>query len=1047
MFTLPEDKFNELWDLLWKPQKDAITQMILYIKNYHEKPTNMSALVQMPTGSGKSGVIAVLSTYVKEVGLTLVLTPRKILRNQISEDIKGRFYNRIGFKIERIPKEVINVSKGSILDISASDDLDNFVIVMTFNMLSRIFREKKDLFNILSKKTSLLLVDEGHYEPADNWSQVTRDVNAPTILFTATPYRNDFNIFNIDLKNVFTFTFNSAVSGNYIRDIKVIERTPLKRSLSFYSRDLSTEVLRSPSDFVNDIIDFYEKEMGFSKSETNSPRIIIRCDNKYSIQNLAENFIAKGYSCVGIHENFKQTTSWKRKIVPKPEKTDAIVWIHQFKLIEGIDDHRFQILAIYDKIKNTRSLVQQIGRITRNPDPEKETNKETPPGYFLEHWRGFHSNLWEGFLKYDEALDVNGPVIFYFSNQDLVSKLIEIQPKMAYVLGRFCFPFNFKVKIDPKKDIKLPLRVVLLHKLESFIMKDFIAFIMKTYKEDNIEPEEYCEKIADLGVILSVRLKNSPFLMNHTFLEPNLFLTVIKEFEDIIAIYDSSGKSWMGYERLGIGHSIDVEKLKKLFRRGEDANLKTVSLLNSNIGTSAIRSRTITASSIEETVSGFDDYAQICTTAEGYSSGDKIRQYVGFSRGRISRYNRGNVLLSEYLDWLDELYYNVIIKPGRVLSVFSRYALEEKIPEDTKARNILLDIYEIKDIYYIDNGNIPEKEDKKLKFKDTCQKVALDEFELIANGEEIILSIKFDRGRNKYILNDLNSLFNKYTREDDAIDFPPSIIQYFNQSQSFIILPNSINSIYVKGQFYTPRMRIGKGLFNPENYDLKNAFFTDPKIGACKTEKGSEDWYTNHNDDWDPRSLLGIISHRCRETEIADLFGDPDIILCDDMGNEIADFILCYQTEDPRIIFIHAKANATTDHSVCKTSSLHDVCSQVVKNIGYLAMFNDLKPPNLKRWGEPWNSKGRIVSSKIVESNVGEDPDRLWAEIRNVINDPITTKEVWLFLGNILSRKYFEVQLGKENPNSFVITAAYLLHGTMSSVASVGAKFRIICNE
>ncbi len=1042
MFNLPKDKLDELWSLLWKPQRDAIDKIIPYIKSYHQNPTQMSALVHMPTGSGKSGVIAYLSMFVKEVGLTLILTPRKILREQISEDVKRRFYKRIGFKLERMPKDIVNLSKASNLDISSSDELDNCILVMTFTMLLKIFNKKEDLFKILSKKTSLLLVDEEHYEPADNWSKITREINAPTILFTATPYRNDFNVFNIDPKNVFTFTFNSAVSGNYIRNVEIIERTPLKRSFPFLPRNTSTKILESPSEFVNDILDFYENEMGFSKTEKDSPRIIIKCDNRYSIQNLAKNFIARGYSCVGIHENFKQTTGWERKIVPPPKKTEATVWIHQLKLLEGIDDNRFQILAIYDKIKNTRSLVQQIGRITRNPDPEKKT----PPGYFLEHWRGFHRNLWENFRKYDYAIEKNGPDIFHFSNKDLITDLFKVQPKMAYILGRFCFPFDFNM-IDPIKDIKLPLRVVLMHKLECFKLVDFIDFIIDTYEDDNREFRVYCNDRDDLRVILSVRLRNSPFIMNHSFLEPDLYLTVVKEFDDVVAIYDSSGKNWRGHERMGIGHSIDVEKLKKIFRTGNGAHLRVVSLLNSNIGTSAIHSRIITASSIEDTVSGFDDYAQICTTAEGYSSGDKIRQYVGFSRGRVSRYNRGNAPLPEYLDWLDELYYNVLLKPSSILSVFSRYALEEKIPENTNPRNILLDIGEIKDIYYIDNGSIPGKEDEKLKFKDKCLKVERDEFGLVANGVEIIINIEFDKKRNKYILNDINSLLNKYTRENNAIDFPPSIIQYFNQSQSFIVLPSTINSIYVKGQFYSPRMKIGKDFFNSENYELKNAFSVDPKIGACKTEKGNQVWYDNHYDVWDPGSLLGIISNKCKDTQIASLFGDPTIILCDDGGNEIADFILCYGNGDPRIVFIHAKANATTEHSVCATSKMQDVCSQAVKNIGYLAMFNDLKPPNLIRWGEPWESKNRLVRSRIVKSNVGDNPDKLWTEIRNIINNPITTKEVWLFLGNILSRNFFEDQLSSEKPEPYVITAAYLLHGTMSSVASVGAKFRIICNK
>jgi superfamily II DNA or RNA helicase len=110
MFNLSEKKVNELRDLLWDHQNTAINQMVQYINNYKEKPTNKSALVQMPTGSGKSGVIAVLSTFTQNIRFVLVLTPRSSLRDQLHKDINGRFYNRIKFKLDgEIPKTVLNI--------------------------------------------------------------------------------------------------------------------------------------------------------------------------------------------------------------------------------------------------------------------------------------------------------------------------------------------------------------------------------------------------------------------------------------------------------------------------------------------------------------------------------------------------------------------------------------------------------------------------------------------------------------------------------------------------------------------------------------------------------------------------------------------------------------------------------------------------------------------------------------------------------------------------------------------------------------------------
>jgi superfamily II DNA or RNA helicase len=391
MFNLSEKKVNELRDLLWDHQNTAINQMVQYINSYKEKPTNKSALVQMPTGSGKSGVITVLSTFTQNIRFVLVLTPRSSLRDQLHKDINGRFYNRIKFKLDgEIPKTVLNIRKGLELELENSEEVENLIVIMTFSMLQSIAKNRESIFNILKKKVSLILVDEGHYEPAKKWSKLVRkEIKAPKILFTATPYRNDFQVFDIDLDYIFTFSFKSAVKERYIRDIEIINRLLDKFT---------------PDSFIDDVVEFYHQQFpkfslyenieDFNKDPDEmqekileKPRIIIRCDESISIKHLAKALDDRNIRCVGIHDTFKEHEDWERKKVPSIDDKYAMkadVWIHQFKLLEGIDDSRFQVLAIYERIRSARPLVQQIGRIIRNPRRE-----DGAKGYFLEHWDGY----------------------------------------------------------------------------------------------------------------------------------------------------------------------------------------------------------------------------------------------------------------------------------------------------------------------------------------------------------------------------------------------------------------------------------------------------------------------------------------------------------------------------------------------------------------------------------------------------------------------------------------------------------------------------------
>ncbi len=999
-------------DNLWDHQIEAIKEVQRYIKAYWNNRVGIkdkSALVNMPTGSGKSGIIAVLARCIPYIGLTVVLTPRISLRNQLYRDIQWRFFTHIKHSSDNLPKTIQKVEKSSKLVLA--DSPDNLVVVMTIQMLKSLFKGRKEIFKLLSEQTSLLIVDEGHYEPAFEWSKIIRKIKAPKVIFTATPYRNDLKVFDVHSDYIYILTFQEALNGDYLRKVRVIER-PSKMRMS-------------PKDFVNDTIDFYNST--FSHSDKDPPRVIIRCDDSASIRHLAMAFRRRRKSVIGIHDTFKETDGWEHKRVPDPKEEEAIFWIHQFKLLEGIDDSRFQVLAIYEKIRTGRSLVQQVGRIIRNPRRLKGEK-----AYFLEHWDGHHTELWDQYLRFDIILKKIGFNAFFLSTgRGFLNKLIENQPKISYVEGRFRSEFEFK-NIKPEEDIQLPLKVNLFEKPNNFDIDKFVNNIKNHYKRNDRIVEDY-EVPNKVHIIISIRCSSNRFLRNHIFMEADLHVTIIQELQEYICLYDSSGLSWITLREFEMAFSLKVEKMKRLFNPGRNAKLTRVSLKNSNLGTSSIRSRTIIAKSIKATVPGFDDYAQICTIAEGYTPGS-VRRYVGFSRGRVSDTISGYVPLSKYLIWLKKI--QDAVESGKTtLSVLSRYSLETKVPAKPFPRSILLDLGDIEESYVL-----VKDEDQLIEIEDTCANVENGKFKIIANNQEIEVEIKFDNNRYYLTSCDLDSL---YICKSES--FPKSIVRYFNKMQSFLVLPEDLTTIYVSGQFYSPAMKIGSK-FNVTTYELGNCFITDETIGNCASEKGNATYYQNHTDNWDPNSLFGIISRLGDTTNVSSEFGDPTFIICDDAGIEIADFLLC-TIKPPKVVFIHAKASST--RYSCSASNLHDVCAQTVKNLGYLAMFNNRRPSKLNSWDGPWTAKvdggTGTVEKRIHKPESIENGPSIWRKIRRIINNPMVDKDVWLFLGNFLSKNYFETELAKNNPKPHVIQAAYLLHATMTDVASVGGKLRIFC--
>lgn len=171
---------------LWPHQREALKTIEGYLSAYSKGKTDKSALVQMPTGSGKSGVIAIAARCLPDVGAVLVLTPRVSLRDQLCRDIQGRFFKHIQYPPGTLPKAIQRVDEGQlpILDVDAAKR----VYVTTIQKLVSLAANQSAIFKNFTDVLSLVIVDEGHYEPAKEWSKVIRAVKVPKVVFTATPY-------------------------------------------------------------------------------------------------------------------------------------------------------------------------------------------------------------------------------------------------------------------------------------------------------------------------------------------------------------------------------------------------------------------------------------------------------------------------------------------------------------------------------------------------------------------------------------------------------------------------------------------------------------------------------------------------------------------------------------------------------------------------------------------------------------------------------------------------------------------------------------------
>jgi superfamily II DNA or RNA helicase len=335
------------WDSLplWSPQIDALT----LVREYLDSTSSLSALVRMPTGTGKTGVISVLARCLPRFKNVLLITPWAPLREQLERDVRERFWAHIYVDPGKWPKEFRKILPSNALTSIGELNGKAAVFVCTIPALQSMHAEWSAEFLALRDRVDLVVVDEGHREPAPKWAEAVRALGSPTVLLSATPYRNDHKLFNVDPNYIYAFSHHEAVRQRYIREVVFREST--------FGENAKT--------FVDALLKFYRGEFqGLKPSAVKDHRVIVRCEADGEITRIASLLKNAGEKVIAVHERYEDDTddSAFRKTVPSPDDTDATFWVHQQKLIEGIDDPRFSLLAIFRPFRTFEMPVRSCSK-------------------------------------------------------------------------------------------------------------------------------------------------------------------------------------------------------------------------------------------------------------------------------------------------------------------------------------------------------------------------------------------------------------------------------------------------------------------------------------------------------------------------------------------------------------------------------------------------------------------------------------------------------------------------------------------------------------
>jgi Type III restriction enzyme, res subunit len=1069
---------------LWDHQKAAIGTVVAYLrgdKAIPERPEHTeAALLKLPTGTGKSGVIAVLARCLPEIRKVLVLTPREALTKQLLRDIRFRFWKNIGYNVEHSRLFTASADDlGAELETAYTETLlpskcaaisahlngaDRVVLVGTHQSLDAIRRTAEDandpascvaldILGRIRQTFDLIVVDEGHYEPAVSWSRGVREFNLPTVLLSATPYRNDYKSFRIRGRYLFNYPYEEAVGAGIIRPVEIVipaaahagnPRAAVAQFVRMLEAELRPRLGRTTRWFAAGTV----------------PKIMVRADDLDTLVAL-QAAIDRSFATrsVVIHDRAVSTPQnrnlFQSVSSAQSARPDAQFWIHQFKLMEGIDDASFVAVAIYDLMSNARQLVQQIGRVTRQSDGDRRV-RQVGWVFASEGNARRIKTLWDRYTAYESYAAEN--VGFIVTNEvTLPDRLLEHMAQYQYIDGEFRGRFELEAPLAAV-DIQLSQSAAVL-KVET-PLRD-VRQLASAIEEAILDKDRF--KITPISELPNNAVgfsyyawRNSPLLIERFFSEWRLGIFIAVRHGDFVFMHVTEGLV-VDTANLGLARA-DRSVMEKAFSDGANGNaprLSRLSFSSLEMSQSAIRRMAVRTRSFADVFTDLLDPSLVPATAFGFIDGRA--RYLGFVRSRIRDASERLVPIPQYI--VESVARELADANRKRHGVFGRYAqvIGQLPPEEAAPVSVLLD--------FAGDSFIDAQEDKAAAaqaadneepdYDDLCADVdaATGEFTIKIGGTDVPCSIQYrpDNGKYRLASDKLNELFP--AKESGDRRRRQTIVQRLNQDQAFRIIVESPGVVYSEGRFYKPRMR---WTVDGGGKPVRDFVSSAASLGNVTLEKG-ERHYARARDTWHRTSIFGLLGAACDGRLRA--LGIPNdaltqaikaypVWLCDDDTRESADFIGVDEA-NKKLVFLHAKTGKQgADGTGFNVTSLQEVGRQALASLAFMSRGEPSTVWARERWESDVQAnrvrlRGRNRIFRAPARTSAADLNQILAR---AIHNPSFEREIWLVCAKTVRRQALSDGLDEDPPENRL--RQFLMHwdALQTACARASVRLRLYCD-
>jgi hypothetical protein len=291
-------------------------------------------------------------------------------------------------------------------------------------------------------------------------------------------------------------------------------------------------------------------------------------------------------------------------------------------------------------------------------------------------------------------------------------------------------------------------------------------------------------------------------------------------------------------------------------------------------------------------------------------------------------------------------------------------------------------------------------------------------FEVEGDGvpdETISLILEYEPTKKRFWFNKDKGAKVHVSIQDEEQEGNKTFAEFLNQRQESILIGLEGGEIVYQGRnFY----RID---YSYAEQALLSLIKKGPGRLRCETEKGSKEQIRELKRSGAARFPTASIFRAIADRRI-DFPFDDDVLICDDLGTECADFVAA-SFKNHQLALIHAKAGSGR---MISASSFHDVVAQAMKNLVYLTRSSDV-PAGIASWRSTARWNGTAVPRlcrlpRDVPAGIG-----LWRKLRSDIVDS-SNPELYVTLVTAGCCDIDELNAAVADPTKRTPEIAQLLH-------------------